>query len=609
MRITSIIVKDKPPIKNFEVTDLSNTVVIAGPNGIGKTRLIQQIISILRNPKPDQSLSVKISATSPDERESWGKDILSTLENNDSALLRNHIQKSRKRGKWISSIVNFDSSRTFEPIQSFQWSWNFNDPFDEDIGWDVLFNPFRSRYQDTIHALYRKMGHYRTEISKKYEELRKAGQAQMQIDPTEPLKKFRDAFNILLSPKELVDIPVENPKIQYLENGQLLPIDNLSSGEREVFTIVFDLLLHEPSDCIIFFDEPEVHLHPELSFRLLRSLDNVGEGNQFIFCTHSADIITQSLNHSVIFLKPSDGDRNQALCVWNEEEKSTALNLLGQNLGVIAFGRKIVLIEGNETSLDKLTYGEIVGHMYPQYVLVPIGSRQTALSFSQIIDDVLSKALWGIDFFMIADHDSNLPEELMAELVSKSSKRLAFLPRYHLENYFLDENVISRMFKKMEAPDSWLCNNTLINDKLKQIALDTIPYAVQLHLSSSIRSRVGEIEFTVKDIDKMSLEEYLTQLEEAISKEQKRINSIIDLEQIKNVAKKRWDFLAMLITNDNSEWKKVIPGRVVCHKFASLTGIDKGRFKKMYINQSREEGYQPFKEIITIFESFKAFLL
>lgn len=128
-------------------------------------------------------------------------------------------------------------------------------------------------------------------------------------------------------------------------------------------------------------------------------------------------------------------------------------------------------------------------------------------------------------------------------------------------------------------------------------------------MSSSIRSRVGEIEFTVKDIEKMSLEEYLTQLEEAISKEQKRINSIVDLEQIKNVAKERWDFLTMLIANDNTEWKKVIPGRVVCHKFASLTGVDKGRFKNMYINQSREEGYEPFREIIDIFESFKTFSL
>ena len=607
MRITSMTVRDKPPIKNFEVKDLSSTIVLAGPNGIGKTRLIQQIIANLRDPRPDQSLFVRISATSPDEGGLWGKDSLSTLDKNDSNILRHHLQKSRKRGKWTSSIVNFDSSRTFEAIKAFQWSWDFRDPFDEDIGWDLLFNPFRNRYQDTIHALYRKMGHYRTEISKTYEKLRKAGEKQMQIDPTNPLQKFKDMFKLLLSPKELVDITVESPKIEYLESGQSLPIDSLSSGEREVFTIVFDLLLHEPSDCIIFFDEPEMHLHPELSFRLLRALESVGERNQFIFCTHSADIITQSLNHSVIFVKPRDDDKNQAVCVWDEEEKSAALNLLGQNLGVISLGKKIVLIEGNETSLDKLTYGEIVGHRFPQYVLVPIGSRQTAISFARIIDDVLSKALWGIDFFMIADHDSNLPEELMTELVSKSSKRLAFLPRYHLENYFLDENVISRMFEKMEAKDSWLLKPEHIKEKLKQIARDIVPYAVQLHLGSSLRSKLGEIDFTVKDIEKMGLEDYLSQLEKAISGEQKRINSIVDVEPIRNAAKQRWQFLTMLINDDSPDWKKIIPGKVICHKFSGLIGVDKGRFKNMYINQAKEDGYEPFKDIIDIFERFDTF--
>lgn len=604
MRVTSITVKDKPPIKNFEVTNLSSVIVLAGPNGIGKTRLIQQLISLLQSPRSDQSLSVKISATSPDEKILWKKDSLSTLDNNDLNILRQHLQRNKKRGKYISSIVNFDSLRTFETIRPFQWSWDFRDPFDEDIVWDFLFHPFRDRYQDTIHALYRKIGHYRTEISKKYEELRKAGEKQMPIDSTDPLKKFKDIFRLLLSPKELSEIPVESPKLEYLENGQLLPIDSLSSGEREVFTIVFDLLLHEPSDCIIFFDEPEMHLHPELSFRLLRALESVGARNQFIFCTHSADIITQSLNHSVIFIKPPDGNKNQAVCVWKEEEKSTALNLLGQNLGVIAFGKKIVLIEGNEASLDKLTYGEIVGNSYPQYVLIPTGSRQTALSFSRIVNDVLSKSLWGIDFFMIADHDSNLPEELMVELVSKSLNRLAFLPRYNLENYFLDENVISRMFEKMEPGDSWLRNPKDIKEKLKQIARDTIPYAVQLYLGSSLRTKVGEIEITVKDIDKMMLEDYLSQLDTAISKEQERVKSIVHVETVKNVAKERWTFLVNIINDSNEDWKKIMPGKVIYHKFSSLTGVDKGQFKTMYINQAKEEEFAPFKEIIDIFERF-----
>jgi len=604
MRIVDMKVREKPPIKYFEVSNLSNIVVFAGPNGIGKTRLIQQIISLFQNPRQDHSLCIRIEATSQDEIEKWGKNSLSTVDPNDSRILQEHLQKNRKRGKWTSSIVNFDSSRTFEPIQPFQWSWDFPDPFEEEVGWNFLFSPFKNRYQDTIHALYRNIGYYRTKISKRYEQLRKAGEKQMPIDQTDPLKKFKDVFSSLLSPKELADIPLNNPKIQYAENGKSLPIDSLSSGEQEVFTTVFDLLLHEPSDCVIFFDEPDMHLHPELSFRLLRTLKNIGERNQFIFCTHSPDIITESLDHSVIFIKPRDDDKNQAVCVKKEDEKAIALNLLGQNLGVIALGRRIVLIEGCEPSLDKQTYGEIIGNLFPQYVLVPTGPRQTILSFSRIIDDVLSKALWGIDFFMISDYDSSLPEEVMRNLVSKSSGRLAFLPRYHLENYFLDENIISRMFEKMELEESWLRNSEQIKEKLKQIARDSIPYAIQLWLGSFLRSKVGEIEVTVKGIDRTNLKEYLSQLEEPVLKERSRVNSTLSIDSIKEVVEERWNLLTDFINDDNEDWKKIIPGRVICHKFSSLAQIDPGRFKTMYINQAKEDGLIQFEDVINIFKNF-----
>lgn len=607
MRIVDINIKQKPPIENFEVSDLSSIVVLAGPNGIGKTRLMQQIINLFQNPRSDPSLSVRIDATSQDEIDKWGKNSLSTLDSTDSNILQQHLQKSRRRGKWMSSIVNFDSSRTFGTIQPFQWSWDFRDPFEEKIGWNVLFNPLQSRYQDTIHALYRKIGYYRTEISARYDKLRKAGEKTMPIDPTDPLKKLKDVFSSLLSPKELADIPLNNPKLQYMEEeGQLLPIDSLSSGEREVFSTVLDLLLHEPSDCIIFFDEPEMHLHPELSFRLLRTLKNVGERNQFIFCTHSPDIITESLDYSVVFIKPREGDENQAVCVRKDEEKATALKLLGQNLGVIALGRKIVLIEGIESSLDKQTYGEIIGTLFPQYVLVPAGGRQTILSFSQIIDDVLSKSLWGIDFCMISDHDSNLPEDVMADFVLKSSKRLAFLPRYHLENYFLDENIIAKMFEKMVPEDNWLRSPEQINEKLKQIARESVPYAIQLGLASSLRSKVGLIDFSVKGTEGLSLEEYLSRLEGPILKEQKRVNSALDIDDVKDSVGKKWNLLTDLLDKDNDNWKKIILGRVICHKFSSLAKIDRGRFKTMYINQAKEEDLAPFGDIINIFKNFNS---
>ena len=605
MQISDVAVKKKPPVRNFEASNLSSVVVLAGPNGIGKTRLIQEIIDLLRSPRIDQSVNVKIRATSQSEIKEWGKNTLSTLDESDLRKLVTHLQRKRKRGGWTSSVVYLDSFRTFEKIKPFQWSWEFGDPFDEEINWDVLFKPFADRFQDTIQALYKKLGHYRAAISQKYEELRKAGQTQMPIDPTDPLKKFKDAFNLLLSPKELMDIPLGNPSIRYLDNGQSLGIESLSSGEREVFTTVFDLLLHEPSDCVVFFDEPEMHLHPELTYRLLRTLQSVGERNQFIFCTHSPDIITESLNHSVVFIKPPEGDNNQALCVEKDEEKATALNLLGQNLGVIALGRRIVLIEGREASLDKHTYGEIVGHDFPRYVLVPSGARQTILSFSKVIDDVLAKAIWGIDFFMICDGDSSLPQQVMKELVAKSSGRLVFLPRYHLENYFLDESVISKIFDKMESGDSWLRDPKQIRERLKQIARESLPYTINLWLGSYLRSKVGEIEVSVKGVDGMNLDDYTKQLEEPILKENKRIGIVLSIEEIKKDVGERWRALARLLEDDKEDWKKLIPGRVVCHRFANTAGINPGRFKTLYIHTAKEAGLAPFDEIIEIFKSFE----
>jgi energy-coupling factor transporter ATP-binding protein EcfA2 len=610
MRIIEIVAKDKAPIKNFEVTNLSNIIVLAGPNGIGKTRLTQQMIGLLQNPRSDPTLRLKIEATTESEIDTWKKRILFTLESNDSIILRQHLQRNRMRGKWSSSIINFDSSRTFEPIRPFQWSWDFRDPFKEEINWNLLLDLFKNRYQDTIHALYRKLGHYRTEISKQYEDLRRAGITQMPIDPTDPLAKFKDIFKLLLSPKELLEIPLTDPKLQYKEeNGQILPIDALSSGEREVFTIVFDLLLHEPSDCIIFFDEPEMHLHPELCFRLFRALENVGERNQFIFCTHSPDIITESLDHSVVFIKPPKNNENQAICVRKDDEKAIALKLLGQNLGVIALGRKLVLIEGDETSLDKQTYGEIVGNLFPQYVLVPVGPRQTMISFSQIIDDVLSKSLWGIDFCMISDHDCSLPDNVMTNMISKSAGRLAFIPRYHLENYFLNEDIISRMFEKQELKDSWLRDPNQVKVKLKEIAKESIPYSVHLWLNTIYNTKIGEINFKVKGVDKLDLENYLRQLTDSVSNEQKRIEAAIAIEMIENDARKRWELLETYIANDDPKWKKIIPGRTICHKFCSSANMDLGRFKTMYINQAREEKLTPFNDIIDIFKKFDSTLL
>jgi predicted ATP-binding protein involved in virulence len=154
----------------------------------------------------------------------------------------------------------------------------------------------------------------------------------------------------------LIDPEIKNQQLFYrTEQGDTLAITELSSGEREVVNIVFDFLLRTPTDCVVIFDEPELHLHPELSYRLLQTLRRIGERNQFIFCTHSSEIITASLEDTVVFIAPPKDDSfNQALIVKEDDETHQALKLLRQSIGIISLGKKLVLVEGEQGSLDRV---------------------------------------------------------------------------------------------------------------------------------------------------------------------------------------------------------------------------------------------------------------
>ena len=105
-----------------------------------------------------------------------------------------------------------------------------------------------------------------------------------------------------------------------------------------------------------------------------------------------------------------------------------------------------MLIEGTRSSLDKQTYGSIVGSQYPDLVLVPVGGKESIASFVKAFETVLNKTVWGVDFFMLCDGDTSTSLSYGAD----GGGRLRLLPRYHIENYFLDERVLVRLFEALE---------------------------------------------------------------------------------------------------------------------------------------------------------------
>jgi predicted ATPase len=606
LRINEIKAQGIMPVTNFQVDSLSDLVVIAGPNGVGKTRLVTGLLQYFQNPTGN-NISFVIEATNENEENIFGKKTINTATPQDAQKLKGLLQKNQRRRNLKSSIVYFESNRSIKNVKALAFQFDYPDPWEEKLGWNISFGGLANRWQDTQHAIFKKIQSQKSSIASRAIQLKRDGHQAMNLDFSDPLTPFRKAFSQLLGPKALANADIQRQVLTYEFDGETRDINTLSSGEREVLNITFDFILRKPSDCVVFFDEPELHLHPELLSRLINTLKDVGKNNQFIFISHSPDVISSSLDDSVIFLTPPKEDgTNQAVLVSPEDENTEALSRLGQSVGVVALGKKIVLIEGNSSSLDKQTYGHILKNSFPDLVLLPSGGKGNLQAFEAIKEQVLDKSIWGVDFYMLADRDAAPSNGSSEDMKNDANGKFKTLGKYHLENYFLDPVTLASCFEQMEEKDSWLRSPEKIEDILREIASEHIGYAASLIASKLVRDKAGNTDVMVKGAHTLTEEQLVERMLDKANQEHARISESLNQENITKYVEQTHKELDSLLKRDGDEWKNSIPGKPVFAKFCSKASIPQGRLKTLYIQRAKESGNNPFTEIYEIFESFSS---
>lgn len=111
--------------------------------------------------------------------------------------------------------------------------------------------------------------------------------------PDSPIKAYNELFESLMPGYRITNHSSENtPSNLYIEipSGQVIPFSDLSSGEREVFFVLANFIRQNVSNAVITVDEPELHLHPELSRRLVRAMLDIKLGNQIWLATHNGEV-------------------------------------------------------------------------------------------------------------------------------------------------------------------------------------------------------------------------------------------------------------------------------------------------------------------------------
>jgi len=126
--------------------------------------------------------------------------------------------------------------------------------------------------------------------------------------PKERTKNAIDKFNAIFKDSEfvtkLIDLDIHNQNRPVFEtiNGDRVTIDNLSSGEQQLYARVVALMILNPYNSVILIDEPEIALHPKWQIEIMKIYSNIGKNNQFIITTHSPFIISQTPYKNLTFL-------------------------------------------------------------------------------------------------------------------------------------------------------------------------------------------------------------------------------------------------------------------------------------------------------------------
>lgn len=603
MKITSLEIKDFPPIKNLKIENLGDILIIAGANGSGKTRLKDAIIQTLQG---NSQISMTIRATREAEITAFDTDSITVQQGQQNELLTKYMQNRRfgDRARYVGSLVQVDSDRTVKTINYSQVNWLGKDPDDQETPWNWGYRNFSDRWQEFMNYIHQKEA---VRDKKLAEELKKnpSRGEQIILDNPDPLGKYKEIFVQLLPEKELQDIQPESPReFQYKDStGAVLPFSSLSSGEQEVVKVIFDIARKDIKHSVIIVDEPELHLHPTLTFKLIETLKSIGDHtNQLIFLTHSADLIsTYYSTGNVYFIDSVQTGSNQAhkLSELSYSHKEL-VQLIGENLGLFAVGKKLVFVEGENASIDRLTYHAIAQKYLSEAKIIPVGSVENLVTLNAF-EKQIRNSIFGIELYMIRDRDG-LSDTQIQNI--EQNGRIKCLKRRHIENYFLDPEILSEVAVKLyittTKPE---ITKQFIENKLNEIAARL----VKLNLLQNTKEYLGLNHIfdipTVRSIETKKLEDIKAEMIDSVDTSITKLSTDLSGENLRQWMNVEQIRLETALAND--DWKYEFQGKDIFSIFCGeVLKEDKLKVRHVYIDIALEKKSDVFSDIIDIFNSF-----
>jgi hypothetical protein len=178
-------------------------------------------------------------------------------------------------------------------------------------------------------------------------------------------------------------------------------------------------------------------------------MQSIKPGNQIWLATHNAEVIDEAGRDRVTYVTRNSDTRKSVLtAAVDEVEAVQKLRDLFGYSGFIGIAKSMVFLEGIDTSADRKTFSNLFPNHAVKVKFIPAQSTGHLQRLNSAILSILESNLGWMQFYLIRDRDY-LTDELAAHYTQQGKGRLYVLQRCHIENYLLDEELLSRTLKEI----------------------------------------------------------------------------------------------------------------------------------------------------------------
>lgn len=455
MQLRKIILPKRDGSEQTEEIEYSQSLVIVGANGSGKSRLSVWLEKKLLH---ENQIARRISAQR-------------------SLRFSDYIQpKSEDQAE--AELVWGDKSTSLEKVSVDNKILKKKNALFGGQDNHFILNDF----DRVLSLLLSKTNSVNSKYAKDSQTAQEQGKAEAIPVYETSIDKCKKVWSSIL-PHRTLELTIEQGQVQAkTRDGNIYHGKEMSDGERVALYLIAQCVC-TPENSVLLLDEPESHLHRSLMNRLWTQLEIARPDCTFIYITHDLDFAASRSHATKIWMQEFDGQKGwKWLSLESQEElpEALVLELLGSR-------KPVLFVEGVSGGLDHIIYQAY----YPDWFVKPFGSCSDVILATKAFKKL--NQYHTLQVCGIIDCDRRTDKELQA-LKDNNIFNNAVA---ELENLFCVKEVIEAVANHLHKKENVDVATNFIIDKFK----NDIENQQKLHLQDRTLRKLDR--FVINDASKV----------------------------------------------------------------------------------------------------------